>query len=231
MQGIELKDATKKYENGKIVCLNKINCHFEYGKMYVILGPSGTGKTTLLNIIGLNDCLDKGQIILDGQDITKKSNIEKSLIKNEQIGMVFQNYLLIDDLKVIENVMLPAFINKNFKRAEIKEKALNLLQELGIADKANKFPKKLSGGEKQRVAIARALINDPQIILADEPTGNLDDLNERKIFEMLKKISKNHKCVIVVSHNQEIVKYADVVIKLAKGEFTYVNKRKNSSNK
>ena len=230
MKGIILRDAEKKYENGKIICFQDINYQFEYGKLYVILGKSGAGKTTLLNILGLNDNLDKGKIFIDAEDVTIKNNIEKSQIKNKKIGMIFQNFLLIDDLKTIENVMLPAFLNKKTNYNDIKEKALKLLKKLGIEDKANNFPKTLSGGEKQRVSIARALMNNPKILLADEPTGNLDSENEKKIFEMLKEISDSNKCVIVVSHNKEIVKYADVVVKLEGGQLEYVDKRKININ-
>ncbi len=231
MEGIVLRDAEKKYENGKIVCFQNINYHFEYGKLYVIFGKSGAGKTTLLNILGLNDNLDKGKIFMDSEDVTIKDNIEKSQIKNRKIGMIFQNYLLIDDLKTIENIMLPAFLDKKRKYSDIRAKAFKLLKKLDIEDKANNFPKTLSGGEKQRISIARALMNDPKILLADEPTGNLDSENEKKIFEMLKEISCSNKCVIVVSHNYEIVKYADVVIKLEGGKLEHVDKRKINTNK
>ena len=197
MKVIEVKNLSKAY-GANIVLKNK-SFVFETKKLYAIVGHSGSGKTTLFNIIGLIDNDYDGELTIDGA-IAKKMSIDyKARLRNKKIGFVFQNFLLNDYLTVIENVCLPL----------IQNKALKILNQLNIESKSKRFPKELSGGEQQRVAIARALINDPDIILADEPTGNLDRDNENEVFKELKKLANAGKCVIVISHSQEILKYAD----------------------
>lgn len=207
MKVIEVKNLSKAY-GANIVLKNK-SFVFETKKLYAIVGHSGSGKTTLFNIIGLIDNDYDGELTIDGT-IAKKMSIDyKARLRNKKIGFVFQNFLLNDYLTVIENVCLPLITNKKLSKYEKQNKALKILNQLNIESKSKRFPKELSGGEQQRVAIARALINDPDIILADEPTGNLDRDNENEVFKELKKLANAGKCVIVISHSQEILKYAD----------------------
>ena len=146
------------------------------------------------------------------------SEKEKAIIRNQEIGFIFQSFYLIPTMTALENVMLPLYVNKKINKKEIELKALELLDNMNLKDRHNHFPRELSGGEQQRVAIARALITNPSIILADEPTGLLDFENEIKILKILKKLSKDGKCIIVVSHGNEILKYADKVLKIKDGE-------------
>ena len=207
MKVIEVKNLSKAY--GTNIVLKNKSFVFETKKLYAIVGHSGSGKTTLFNIIGLIDNDYDGELTIDGT-IAKKMSIDyKARLRNKKIGFVFQNFLLNDYLTVIENVCLPLITNKKLSKYEKQNKTLKILNQLNIESKSKRFPKELSGGEQQRVAIARALINDPDIILADEPTGNLDRDNENEVFKELKKLANAGKCVIVISHSQEILKYAD----------------------
>mgnify|MGYP000339922351 CR=1 FL=1 len=206
MKVIEVKNLSKAY--GTNIVLKNKSFVFETKKLYAIVGHSGSGKTTLFNIIGLIDNDYDGELTIDGT-IAKKMSIDYKARLRKKIGFVFQNFLLNDYLTVIENVCLPLITNKKLSKYEKQNKALKILNQLNIESKSKRFPKELSGGEQQRVAIARALINDPDIILADEPTGNLDRDNENEVFKELKKLANAGKCVIVISHSQEILKYAD----------------------
>lgn len=213
-----------KLENvGKIYNINKenslevlsgVNITFTKGKMYAIMGRSGSGKTTLINILGLLDNPTSGNYYFDGKDTNKLSSGEKAYIRNQKIGFIFQSYFLDPRLNVMENVMLPAIINKNITKDVLLDRVRNLLLKFDILEKEKYYPAKLSGGEAQRVAIARSLINNPDIIIADEPTGSVDEDNEKLIIDYLKDIAKEGKCVIVVSHNPIIKKYADEVYEL-----------------
>lgn len=216
---LRLENCSKSYtkKNNIITILNNVTLNFERGKFYAIMGKSGAGKSTLIQILGLLDNIDCGKIEINGNDVTKLSESKKDTIRNKNIGFVFQEFYLSPNLNTISNVLLPTYINENLNEVESLKKANSLLKKLDIYDRASHYPNELSGGEQQRVAIARALINDPDILLADEPTGNLDDENEEIVLNLLKNMSKNGKCVIVVSHNKEIKKYADTVLKLENG--------------
>mgnify|MGYP001851735120 FL=1 len=216
---IYIKGLTKKYQRNKedIVALDNINIKFEIGKFYAVMGHSGSGKSTLINIIGLIETATSGEYYLNGKNISDLNENEKANIRAKYFGFIFQDYNLDPNLKAYENVMLPMLIDKKVKNIDAKEKAIKLLESLDLAHRINHYPKELSGGEQQRVAIARALANNPEIILADEPTGNLDKKNEQKIFSDLKKLSESGKCVIVVSHSLEIKEYADVIFTLEDG--------------
>ena len=207
-------------EENEIHVLKNINISFEKGKLYAIMGRSGAGKTTLINILGLLDNLTTGKYTLDNIDVSELSNARKAEIRNKEIGFVFQSHYLDENLTVLENVILPTIINKEISSKERKERGITLLTKLGLSNRINYYPNKLSGGEKGRVSIARALINNPTYIIADEPTGNLDSKNEDYIFELLKKISKD-KCIIVVTHNDKIKKYADKVYYINDGVISY----------
>lgn len=202
----------------KIIALNEFSYTFETGKFYAIMGHSGSGKSTLIRILGLVDNCTSGSYKINEKEVSQLSDSELSKIRMQDIGFVFQNFYLDENLKAYENVMLPMLINKSIKRETRKEKAIDLLKSLNLEDRVNHYPKELSGGEQQRICLARALANNPKFILADEPTGNLDEENETKIFKALKELSKDGKCVIVVSHSKEIEKYADIVLHLKKGK-------------
>lgn len=219
---IELQEVSKEYNlrNRSIPVLYKISVSFETGKFYAIMGHSGSGKSTLINIIGLLENITNGKYFINGRDVSQLNDIDESNLRKNNIGMIFQDFYLDEYLKAYENVMLPMIINKNISNKKRKEKALKLLNIVDLQDRISHYPKELSGGEKQRIAIARALANEPQIILADEPTGNLDEENEQKIFEILKRLSESGKCVIVVSHSNEVKKYADVIYKIEQGHLT-----------
>ena len=216
---IKLVNCNKTYikNNNKIEVLKDVNYNFNMGKFYAIMGKSGSGKSTLLNLMAGLLKPDNGSIIINNKDICKMNNNDISKVRNTEIGLVYQSFLLNNEMTSKENVKLPTYINKNIKKSEVNKRVEELLKSLNLENRINHYPKELSGGEQQRVAIARALINNPSVILADEPTGNLDKTNEIQIFEIFKELSKNKKCVIVVSHNEEIKKYADVVLYLKDG--------------
>ena len=217
-----MNNINKKYSknNNEINALSNINVNFEKGKFYAIMGHSGSGKSTLLSIIGLINDFDSGKYFLENKDIKKLNDIELSKFRMNKIGFIFQDFYLDEHMTALENVMLPMIINDKIQKNERKNIALDLLKKVNMLERASHLPKELSGGEQQRIAIARALANNPAIILADEPTGNLDVENEKIIFEELKKLSKSGKCVIVVSHSNEAIKYADIVMSIKKGELT-----------
>lgn len=229
---IELKQITKEYiKQGEepIKALNNVSLKFDYGKIYSIIGHSGSGKSTLLQIIGTLDTPTKGTLTLDEKNICcEKDEKQISLIRRDKVGFVFQSFYLDERLSSVENVMIPMYINNNFKtNKQRKEKACELLNKLGLSKRIKHLPKELSGGEQQRVAIARALANNPQIILADEPTGNLDKKNENIVFEFLSSLANEGRCVIIASHSENIKKFADVIVELDDGEVKkiYENKK------
>ena len=211
-------DITKNYnvKAEEVRVLKNISLEFELGKFYAIMGKSGSGKSTLIKILGLIENPTDGKMYFKEDDVSKLDDVQKSDIRNKNIGFVFQDYLLDDNMTVLENIMLPSLIdkvNKN-KMKHIEE----LMQRYGILNRSNHFPSQLSGGECQRVAICRALVNNPDIILADEPTGNLDVKNEIFVFQSLKEQAIKGKCVIVVSHSDKIKDYADKVFVLKDGK-------------
>lgn len=218
-----LENISKIYDekgSNPVIALKDITISFKPSTMYAIMGESGSGKTTLLNIIGLLDRATQGKYLLDNKDINDYNETELAKIRNNKIGFVFQNYFLDNKLTALENILLPTIINNKYSKDEYLKKAQNLLKDFGLSERANHNPKQLSGGECQRVAIIRALINDPEIIIADEPTGNLDSKHEQEIFKLLKDISRTGKCVIVVSHNSNIKKYSDEIFYLEEGTLT-----------
>ena len=207
----------------KVVALSDFSYKFEKGKFYAIMGHSGSGKSTLIKILGLMDGLTSGRYVINDADVSSLNDNELAYLRMNNIGFVFQDYKLDENLKAYENVILPMLINDKVDKSKRKEIAYDLLKKVGLIDRANHFPKEISGGEQQRVCIARALANNPDYILCDEPTGNLDEDNEFKILDILKKLSENGKCVIVVSHSNEIVKYADEVLVLKNGKLVKNN--------
>lgn len=210
---IELINICKSYKKN-IQVLQNVGVKFQSGKFYVINGHSGSGKSTLINILGLIDFPSSGTYKLFNKETEDLKDSELSKLRMGSIGFVFQDFQLNETLNALENVMLPMTINKKIKRTDRIKIAENNLKLVGLEYRMKHFPKEMSGGEQQRVAIARALSNDPKIILADEPTGNLDAKTEKEIFEILKKLAINGKCVIVVSHSNNSKNYADITFTL-----------------
>ena len=219
-KNLEIKNLYKVYQTKteKIIAVDNATYKFESGCFYAIMGHSGSGKSTLLNILGTLDKQTSGEYLINGENISNYDDVVLSAIRMRGIGFIFQNYSLDPNLKSFENVMLPMYINNAIKKENRKTRAIKLLEYVNMGDRINHYPKELSGGEQQRVAIARALANDPKVIIADEPTGNLDEKNEEIIFSILKKLSQMDKCVIVVSHNENILKYADKVLYMKNGK-------------
>lgn len=221
---LEIKDLIKDYyhKEKKIEVLKGLSYNFEKGKFYGIMGHSGSGKTTLFNIIGTIDKEYNGNILVNSKNISNLNDEDMASLRNLEIGFVFQDFFLDEGLTALENVMVPMIINENIPKEDREVIAKKLLKEVGMEDREKHFPKELSGGEKQRVAIARALSNNPNILLCDEPTGNLDEETENKIFTLLKNLSKSGKCVIVVSHSNEVKSYADVMLYLKDGKLNEI---------
>ena len=222
---IELKNVNKIYKTKveNIHILKNINLAFNKGDFISIQGKSGSGKTSLLNILGLLDEPTDGEIYIGGEKIHYRDEKAKTAIRNEKIGFVFQFHYLLNEFTALENVMMPALINKNMNKNEIKKKAKELLALVGLAKRTKHKPMELSGGEKQRVAIARAMINDPDIILADEPTGNLDTETSNLINELFMKINKErNKSIIIVTHSLELANLATYKYKIENGEFNMI---------
>ena len=216
---LELKNINKSYKTGDFVqhALNDVNLKFRKCEFVAILGSSGSGKTTLLNILGGLDRYDSGDLIINNKSTKKFKSVEWDYYRNNCVGFIFQSYNLISHISVLENVEM-ALILSGYKKKDRRKKALEALDRVGLKDHAHKKPNQLSGGQMQRVAIARALVNDPEIILADEPTGALDSVTSIQIMELIKEISKD-KLVIMVTHNRELAEdYATRVIELKDGE-------------
>ena len=222
---IELKNVNKIYKTKaeEIHILKNVNLSFSKGNFVSIQGKSGSGKTTLLNILGLLDVPTNGDMLIDDKLINYKDEKIKNRIRNEKMGFVFQFHYLLNEFTALENVMMPALINKNLDKKEIKKRALELLTLVGLSERIKHKPLELSGGEKQRVAIARSMINNPEIILADEPTGNLDTETSLVINNLFKKINEEKKqSIIIVTHSLELANLAEYKYKIEKGEFNKV---------
>lgn len=216
VQTVELSKVYSMHDI-EVSALSDVNINIQYGEFLAIVGPSGSGKSTLLNVLGTLDRPSSGKVIIDGVDTSVMSKDELARLRNEKIGFVFQSFNLINRTSVLRNVELPSIV-KGLPEAEREERAKELLSSVGLGAKASRKPTMLSGGEQQRVAIARALINAPPIILADEPTGNLDSKTGREIFEFLKKLSEERKTtVMIVTHNLELAKQTNRIIRLRDG--------------
>lgn len=210
---VEVKKVVKIYKNEAKV-LNDVSFEFEKGKFYAIMGRSGAGKSTLLNIIGTIDNATEGEVYINGNNINGLTEKEKAKLRMKNLGFVFQGFYLNPYLNALENVIVPMRINPEISKKERKKLAENLLEKFGVKELADSLPSQMSGGEQQRVCIARALANNPDIILADEPTGNLDEENEKIVFSNLKLLAEQGHTVIAVSHNEGVKEYADEVIVL-----------------
>ena len=210
---IRIENLNKIYKNGSVEvhALNDVNMEVSRGEFLAVMGHSGSGKSTLMNIIGCLDRPSSGKYFLDGIEIDKQSPDELSLIRNKKIGFVFQAVNLIPRTNVLSNVELPMIYAK-VKSKQRSERALELLEKVGLKDRINHMPNELSGGQMQRAAIARALANNPPIILADEPTGNLDTNSSEEIMKIFKDLNREGTSIIVVTHEPEVAKYADRII-------------------
>lgn len=215
---IELKDINKIYPVGKekFYALHDVKLRIEAGEFVAICGASGSGKTTLLNIIGCLDNSSEGEYLLNGVNVAKMSDSRKSAVRNEEIGFVLQDFALIPDRTVLYNVMLPLLLGKT-PYSKIRKMAVSALRQVGLADQIKKKVNQLSGGQKQRVAIARAIVNKPEIILADEPTGQLDSQTGIHIMELLKSLNQQGITVLVVTHDKNVASYAQRVITVSDG--------------
>ena len=215
---IELKSVSKVYKTkgaDDVVALDELTLEVRRGEFVAVCGVSGSGKSTLLHIIG---CLDKptsGTVVVSGTDVSGLNDVELAKIRNERIGIVLQDFALIPYRTAYDNVMVPLYFSKNRKNA--KKRIMESLEKTGVADLAKREIKKMSGGQKQRVAIARALVNYPDIILADEPTGQLDTKTKKEIAELFKAINSEGVTIVVVTHDDELAKAADRIIRISDG--------------
>ncbi len=209
---LELRGVSKVY--GQLYALNKIDLEVKKGEWLAVMGPSGSGKTTMMNIIGCMDSASEGTVILQGKDISRESSKALTITRRDKIGLIFQQFHLVSYLTALENVMVAQY----YHSLPDEQEALDALKEVGLLDRANHLPSQLSGGEKQRVCIARALINYPSLILADEPTGNLDEANEGIVVDILKGLHKKGATIIVVTHDPEVGEVAERTVILEHGK-------------
>ncbi|MBQ5316658.1 MAG: ABC transporter ATP-binding protein [Oscillospiraceae bacterium] len=224
MSLLQLKNISKIY--GELKALDDISLEVENGEWLAIMGPSGSGKSTLMNIIGCMDKPSLGEVILDGRDIAKESDKGLTEIRRDKIGLIFQQFHLVNYLTAVENVMVAQY----YHSMPDEKEALEALERVGLKDRAKHLPSQLSGGEQQRVCIARALINHPEIVLADEPTGNLDEANENIVIDIFKQLHKEGTTLIVVTHDPEVGEVAQRMIVLDHGRIKENTINKNFGN-
>ena len=217
---LELHDITKVYELGedKLTVLDRVSVDIREGELVAIVGPSGSGKSTLMHIMGLLDKQTSGSVRLAGQDVSSLSESEAAKLRNKYIGFIFQQFNLLSRTSAVENVMLPTIYNGG--SASKTTRAIELLTDLGLGERLKNYPNQLSGGQQQRVAIARALINDPAVIFADEPTGNLDSKSGHEVVEILQKLNREGRTIVIVTHDLELAKVAKRTIHIFDGKIT-----------
>jgi putative ABC transport system ATP-binding protein len=218
---IEAKNLTKEYIRGRkevVTAVNDVDLQIKRGKLIMVTGPSGSGKSTLLNILSGLDNPTEGKIIYNDEDISGWDEERLAQFRQDHIGFIFQNWELIRTLTALENIESPLYPTK-IKSKEIRTRAISLLKQVGLWDKVDNYPDELSGGEQQRIGIARALVGKPRIIFADEPTGNLDVDNAASVMRLLKSFTKRDTSILVVTHNEDLKRYADTHIKMSGGRF------------
>ncbi|EPC9518226.1 ABC transporter ATP-binding protein [Campylobacter jejuni] len=208
---IKINNLNKEF--GKVKALNNINLSVYEGEWLAIMGPSGSGKSTLLNILSLMDTPSSGEYILDNENLEQMDEEQKITLRREKIGLVFQQFHLIPYLNALENVMLSQYYHSSVD----EEDAKMVLEKVGLSHRLAHLPSQLSGGEQQRVCIARALINNPELLLADEPTGNLDEANEQIVLQTLQKLKNEGKTIVLITHNPDLAKFADRTLILQHG--------------
>ena len=222
---IILKNISKKYSTStNIKVLNDLNFSFEKGKIYSLVGPSGSGKSTLLNLLSLIDTPTAGSIEILKNKVNFKEKTKNDRIRSEKIGIIYQDKNLLSDFTALENVYLPMLLLTNDKYKSIIE-AKKMIKKVGLSSRLNHYPSELSGGENQRIAISRALINQPEIILADEPTGNLDFNNAKQIFNIIFNLKNNNRIIIFATHNRYFANMADCKIQMINGKIKLTNAR------
>jgi putative ABC transport system ATP-binding protein len=216
---IQIQDITKKYRTSDVetTALNKLSLSVSEGEFVSIMGASGCGKSTLLNIIGMLDKPNSGDYVFDGTNVTKLSEADRTNLRKQNIGFIFQNFNLIDELSVFDNVALPLQY-LNISKSERKEKVQEVLDKIGIGHRANHFPSQLSGGQQQRVAVSRAVVTKPKLILADEPTGNLDSHFGKEVLNILCDLNEAGTTIIMVTHSISDAKYSKRIIELYDGK-------------
>ena len=212
MSLLELKNVSKIY--GDLKALDKVSIHVDQGEWVAIMGPSGSGKSTMMNIIGCMDKPTMGEVLLDGVDISKESGKKLTDIRRDKIGLIFQQFHMVNYLTAVENVM----VSQYYHSMPDEKEALEALERVGLRERARHLPSQLSGGEQQRVCVARALINHPELILADEPTGNLDEANEEIVVELFRKLHEDGTTLVVVTHNPEVAEVAQRTVVLRNGK-------------
>ena len=211
-----LKNANALYLESVVEAACNIDLDIKRGDFIAIVGPSGSGKSTMMNLVGALDLASEGNIFLDGQDIEHLEESELAQIRGKKIGFIFQTFNLIPTLTALGNVMLPMMF-QGYEEEEREQRGRKLLDDLGMSHRLDHLPPELSGGERQRVAIARALANDPEVILADEPTGNLDSKTGKQVIEILKNLNNQGKTIIMVTHDMEMAKQAKKIVRLKDG--------------
>ncbi len=222
-KNIIIKNLTKSFfKNKKIKVLNKINYTFKAGKIYSLMGPSGSGKSTLLNIISLLDKPTKGKISIDRSDINFENNQKNDDLRSKKIGIIYQDKNLLGDFTAIENILLARLTFKDDYKNALEESE-KIIKQVGLTKRKNHFPSELSGGESQRIAIARAIINNPQIILADEPTGSLDHKTSKDIFRILLNLKNKNRIILFATHNRYFANMADCKLHLIDGKIKNIN--------
>ena len=212
------KNLVKTYRNGKdrLIVLDDISINIAYGSINTIIGESGSGKSTLLNVLSSLDSFDQGDLVIDGKDIKSLSEEGLSTFRNRTIGFIFQFHHLLPDFTVNENILMPIWIKSGYKK---NQESLNLLDDFGLIKLKDKYPNEISGGERQRVAIIRAIINNPKIIFADEPSGNLDEKNSKKLIDLFKTINRDYgTTILLTTHNPQIASIGSRVFELKSGE-------------
>ncbi|MDB5119890.1 MAG: phosphonate transporter ATP-binding protein [Sphingobacteriales bacterium] len=221
---IKITNLEKVYrtEDIETVALNKLSFDVKEGEFVAVMGPSGCGKSTLLNILGLLDDPDSGSFVFNGTEIAKYNERKRAELRKRNIGFVFQSFNLIDELTVFENVELP-LIYLNIKAAERKEKVERVLEKMQVMHRRNHFPQQLSGGQQQRVAVARAVVNNPKLILADEPTGNLDSNNGNEVMQLLTDLNEQGTTIIMVTHSEHDARYSHRIIRMLDGQAVMEN--------
>ena len=216
---IDLKDIVKIYRTGgeELVALKEISLHIAEGEFTSIMGPSGSGKSTMMNILGLLDRFDSGTYILNGQNVTGLSDNESAHVRNKEIGFVFQSFNLMPRMTILENVELP-MVYAGIPAKERKERALKALDRVGSSDRVKHRPNEISGGQKQRVAIARAIVNTPAVLMADEPTGNLDSKTTLEIMRIFQELNAEGTTIVMVTHEPEVAAYTKRIVSFRDGE-------------